>query len=333
MRLAAVDARRVADVIAVLDTWTGPLAIEQLIDQVGETIDVDQPLAYSLAWRGSTLGVAWMYGYRAQQLSGLLDKGLEQRPDGFLGYSPIVPKPNERNLAFTATPSWVSQFGVRAMLERCDLERAYHFRSLICDGPRLLAWVGGLQEAPPTRRQKVLLNRLIPALQRRLSFEQRTGAGGLMSRALEVMLDRLGTAAFVLGHHARLEHANAAGWARLQQEGTALLARLGDACCRSDVAFEVRPLEVPGHTGYLVLERPSRQGHRKVQKAAKLWNLTPRQVDVLQHLVCGHSNQRIAAELGISVGTVELHVSALLVRGQVENRSSLIASVWSLVTV
>jgi len=41
-------------------------------------------------------------------------------------------------------------------------------------------------------------------------------------------------------------------------------------------------------------------------------HLTPRQLDVLRHLAAGHSTDRIATSLGISVDTVRNHVRGLL---------------------
>jgi LuxR family maltose regulon positive regulatory protein len=40
--------------------------------------------------------------------------------------------------------------------------------------------------------------------------------------------------------------------------------------------------------------------------------LTPREVEVLRLLITGASNQRIADELTVSVGTVKAHVSHIL---------------------
>jgi DNA-binding NarL/FixJ family response regulator len=50
---------------------------------------------------------------------------------------------------------------------------------------------------------------------------------------------------------------------------------------------------------------------------------------VLAHLVRGDSNQTIGLALGVSEGAVELHVSALLARLDVESRSALVARFWS----
>jgi DNA-binding NarL/FixJ family response regulator len=51
-------------------------------------------------------------------------------------------------------------------------------------------------------------------------------------------------------------------------------------------------------------------------------DLTPRELDVLEHLANGLSNKHIANELGLSSGTVRIHVSNVLTKLQVENRTA-----------
>ena len=48
--------------------------------------------------------------------------------------------------------------------------------------------------------------------------------------------------------------------------------------------------------------------------------LTPREMEILCHLAEGQSNKVIARELGISNGTVKLHVRAILRKLQVRSR-------------
>jgi DNA-binding NarL/FixJ family response regulator len=51
-------------------------------------------------------------------------------------------------------------------------------------------------------------------------------------------------------------------------------------------------------------------------------DLTPRELDVLEHLANGLSNKHIATELGLSSGTVRIHVSKVFAKLQVENRTA-----------
>lgn len=57
---------------------------------------------------------------------------------------------------------------------------------------------------------------------------------------------------------------------------------------------------------------------KKLNKNA--YNLTPREMDILQHIAKGESNKHIAGELGIVDGTVKLHVRAVLKKLGVQTR-------------
>jgi DNA-binding NarL/FixJ family response regulator len=52
--------------------------------------------------------------------------------------------------------------------------------------------------------------------------------------------------------------------------------------------------------------------------------LTPRQRQVVDHLVAGHSNSQIANDLAVGVSTVEKHISAILHRWQVGSRAGIV---------
>jgi DNA-binding NarL/FixJ family response regulator len=56
---------------------------------------------------------------------------------------------------------------------------------------------------------------------------------------------------------------------------------------------------------------------------ARLEELTPRQRDVLQHILQGRSNKEIARELDIAEGTVKIHLAALFGHFNAHNRTEL----------
>jgi two-component system, LuxR family, response regulator FixJ len=58
--------------------------------------------------------------------------------------------------------------------------------------------------------------------------------------------------------------------------------------------------------------------------ASRMALLTPREKDVLEHLVAGHSNKSIAYELAISPRTVEIHRGHLMEKTQARSLSNLI---------
>ncbi len=52
-----------------------------------------------------------------------------------------------------------------------------------------------------------------------------------------------------------------------------------------------------------------------------IWDLTPREGDVLTFLIAGKSNREIAAELGLSISTVKAHLSSLYRKLGVSSRT------------
>ena len=63
------------------------------------------------------------------------------------------------------------------------------------------------------------------------------------------------------------------------------------------------------------------QGDEPVRTTdARFSELTPREMEILRHLAAGQSNKAIARELGITIGTVKLHVRSILRKLQVRSR-------------
>ena len=56
--------------------------------------------------------------------------------------------------------------------------------------------------------------------------------------------------------------------------------------------------------------------------------LTPRQHELCRALATGRSNEQIAAELGISVSTVQNHLHAILKRLGLQRRGEVMAEYW-----
>ncbi len=67
----------------------------------------------------------------------------------------------------------------------------------------------------------------------------------------------------------------------------------------------------------------------RLAQAIGMWKLTPRQADVLRHLVRGDSDDAIASALACSPAVVEQHVSQMLRRVGVASRAQLLAAFWS----
>jgi two-component system nitrate/nitrite response regulator NarL len=58
----------------------------------------------------------------------------------------------------------------------------------------------------------------------------------------------------------------------------------------------------------------------EMEKKTPLSSLTPRELEIIEHLAIGQSNKVIARELGITDGTVKLHVKAILRKLEVSSR-------------
>lgn len=217
----------------------------------------------------------------------------------------------------------------RVMFRQLGVEHMAWLRALVCEGPALLGWVGLARAEPFNEREQRLLQSLTPTLQRRLVLETRMREAGLMSAALEVALEALGRAAWVVSASGRVVHANSAGRARLDKGEPDLAETLKRSASGLPGAspLTVTPLRTQGlPSHYLAIDTgtPSNAAVR-LQALAARWSLTARETEVLSHLVQGTTNKGIAAKLGCAERTVEVHVTHLLGKAQVESRSALIA--------
>jgi len=69
-----------------------------------------------------------------------------------------------------------------------------------------------------------------------------------------------------------------------------------------------------------VLAKAVKGGGAEPETPSAFSDLTPRELEILCHLAAGQSNKAIARELGISDGTVKLHVKAILRKLEVHSR-------------
>jgi DNA-binding CsgD family transcriptional regulator len=215
------------------------------------------------------------------------------------------------------------------VFRQLGVENMAWLRTLVCEGPALLGWVGLGREEPFTEREQRLLQALTPALQRRLTMEARLRESGLMSTALEVAMEALGRAAWVVSSSGRVVHANAAGRIRLERGEPELMEQLkhGAQGVPCSGPLTLTPLRTPGlPSHYLAIDTgTASSAAARVHALSARWSLTARESEVLTHIVQGETNKSIAARLGCAERTVEVHVTHLLSKAQVESRSALIA--------
>lgn len=95
-------------------------------------------------------------------------------------------------------------------------------------------------------------------------------------------------------------------------QGYLLKSTSGDDLATAIRAVAAGASTLPAEALSLLTTRSDDVGH----------DLTARELDVLEHLAHGSANKQIATELGISPGTVRIHVSNILAKLRVENRTA-----------
>ena len=95
--------------------------------------------------------------------------------------------------------------------------------------------------------------------------------------------------------------------------------------------IDVRNLHAQGRPrGYLVtLRLQTNDIDDRIGQARARWQLTRRQVEVLRSLVRGDANKDLAATLGTSLSTIEIHVTDILRKAKCESRARLLAAFYT----
>ncbi|MFP2901624.1 helix-turn-helix transcriptional regulator [Corallococcus sp. 4LFB] len=215
------------------------------------------------------------------------------------------------------------------LYRRLGLEHLAQLRVLVCEGDMMLGWVGAFRAEPFTEREQRLLQALTPAIQRRMAMDRRLRRGGLLgppwARRWRCWAARVG------------RHVQRPGDARQQGGAGAVgagLAGAGGAGARVSAepaghgaALLLRPAAHAGAAGPLPGAGPRPPDGADVAPAGadQRWGLTAREAQVLEHVVQGETNKAIALHLGCAERTVEVHVTHLLNKAQVESRSALIS--------
>ena len=140
---------------------------------------------------------------------------------------------------------------------------------------------------------------------------------------LDVALDTLRVPALIVDGRDVVVCSNAA--ARALVGGPGQLVRWSpppaNTTGRPPGTWEVTQLAVSGWPkwSFVIWRRPEGPSRR-------CWNLTTRQSEVLELVARGMTNTGIADTLGIRLGTVEFHISAIFDKVGVSNRVALIAT-------
>ncbi|MCP3099698.1 LuxR C-terminal-related transcriptional regulator [Myxococcus sp. K15C18031901] len=367
IRLNSEEQRLLSDLEALLiEAEPGAESLPTVLGALRDSLKAERAVAYGVDVGPDRYHVSYSFSSGFPQEPGAifeaLDTFMSQRESPWGWYDPARPAPVQRNRALHFrslkeseaqqmplhdVPAYEvgrrlgwSESELAAQRERVNhrsgavfrqlgMERMAFLRTLVCEGPALLGWVGLTREEPFTEREQRLLQALTPTLQRRLTMETRLRESGLMSTALEVAMEALGRAAWVVSGSGRVVHANSAGRVWLERGEPELAEQLkrgaqGVPCSGPLTLTPLRTTGLPAH--YLAIDTgTASSAAARVQALAARWSLTARESEVLTHIVQGETNKAIAGRLGCAERTVEVHVTHLLAKAQVESRSALIA--------
>jgi DNA-binding CsgD family transcriptional regulator/PAS domain-containing protein len=323
-----------------LDTLAddAPPALQTLLPELRTLLGCEQVMAYGLSPALGRTRLDWCYALaRDPAISERLARTINEAPGAWGLFDPTCPDPVQRNQPLSIAglqrvtgrppaPLW-------SEVARPALGVVDQLRVLVCEGPVILGWVGGFHDRPFTGADARALAAVVPALRRRLRLERLLGRASLQVAALDAALDQIPGAAFVVDRRGGVEHANAAGRRLLDADRAAVLADVAaSAGAPSSAApYAITSLETAGVTGLslAVQQRPPPDLVDRARRAARRIGLTPRQAEVLALLAKGAANKTIAAALGCAPATVEIHVSAVLQRAQVDCRAALVAWFWT----
>lgn len=149
---------------------------------------------------------------------------------------------------------------------------------------------------------------------------------------VDSVLAHLGAPAFIVDDQGRIRHANEAAKkvdTDREREVIGQAVRENKACA----GYSLTRIDVTGSGTYFlaVRARPlSGDLSSRIRVASDKWQLSPRQVEVLESLCEGAANKDMAARFACSLRTIEVHVSALLRKAKAESRMALLAALFTL---
>lgn len=277
-------------------------------------------------------------GDTAQAKGAAFREWVERLPDSdlFVSYDPYAIAAKQRNRAMRSRdlPHGPVRENAEAILHVVGAGGRDLMRVLLCDGARLLSWVGAIRSERFTARELHAFRRVSDALRKRVRLEQLLRPHWPHALAIEAALDALDRAAFIVGPRASVQSMNARAAALLERGGRSVV----DAICESQrqpsesAEFTVTPLAMPGcPTHLLAIQKLPRLGLTyRVAVARTRWNLTSRQAQVLEEIAAGAGNKEIAGRLSCALVTVENHVTELFRRSGTRSRTELVSRLFSL---
>ena len=330
------DIGAIEHALATIDD-RAPHILRAIVTPLRELLRTDVGCCYMLMPRGDGLELEHFHTERwpnAQRAKSIFNDFLRDKLVGWGWYNPIRPEREQRNrvqrmVDLGKRPSELPEF-----LPKMGVGGMDQMRVLVCEGPSLLGWVGAFQHGAFDTRQARILQRLVAPLKKRLTLDRRLRSAPILEAALASTLDAMGRAVFLIDGRGRIAETNALGRQMQARDRAGLAAALAD-CARRPFApsrFAVTRVAAEGCADHFLVMAPSSEiaevDHR-CALAASRWKLTARQRQVLRELASGATNRVIAATLGTSERTIEVHVGAIFDKAAVSSRAELIAALWS----
>ncbi len=151
--------------------------------------------------------------------------------------------------------------------------------------------------------------------------------------AVDAALENIPGAALIVTSTGAVERSNARARALMASGREQLLHAVRESLRHPGLAaeFEISALFTFGNlVHYLAVQRsPGSTIGDRLALSIHRWRLTAQEARVFAQLVNGESNRQIAAKLGCAERTVELHVTHILQRLDVDNRNAAIAKFWT----
>lgn len=310
--------------------------LSAVVGPLTDLLAAEKTLACGFALSGNGVALKEVYAQgMATENRAAIEALLSSRLGGALALDSQPPDPRERNVAFTGrdmeslTHRAELAREVAAKLSIADLDI---LRVLICDGSLAVAWVGVFRTKPFTTCDRLLMQSVVPLLQQRLNQEHRPAETPATVVTVTDVLESLGAEAFVMRGDGIVVHANVAGRQLLERDPWGPVSALHESQSgRNPADFYVTPVRAPSSTSYfLVIRRtPPVDPQQRSAVLASRYHLTDRQREVLALLARGQGNKTIGATLGCTEGTVELHVSAILIKLGCSSRAEAVARFWT----
>lgn len=279
-----------------------------------EAIGIEYPHSYRFHDAGGRLELSGLTG-RNFDVRRLGDSYLRlELPQRLVGYEPLAVAQRERNRAIL---SHELAFPERLVIARTIWRHAIpgahdQVRALVCDGPAMLAWVGGFSCEDFDDGHRLRLQALLPALRERLLHEQRLRDAALVHASLTAVVEAMPGPAWLLDASRRVVHRNRAA-------GEEAPPAAGG---------EWTPIEAAGLPRHWLLRAVSPPQELSLREFSARYALTAAEARVLGLIAAGRSNRAVAAALRCSERTVEIHVTRLLEKTDCESRGMLVAQYW-----